>query len=433
MKKLYFIACFLVLLSAGKQVCGQPITDNLLKTILLNRNHELLNKVLKDPVTYRYQIIYTQINRDEHNLPEFKNYYYNFDAGQYFNPASTVKLPLALLALEKLHTIHNPAVNKFTPVQFDSSYAGQITAYKDSTSSNGLPSIAHYIKKAFLISDNDAYNRLYQFIGQQHINRTLHDKGYTDVRITRQFLGFDEDQNRHTNPVRFIKEDGGLLFRQDPAYNTDSFDFSHTVKMGKAYYDRKDSLVNEPIDFTRVNNISLKDLQQILQSALFPLSVPPVQRFNLDKDDQAFFLRYLSQFPSETSYPKYDSSKFYDSYVKFFMRDSSHHLPADVRVFNKVGWAYGFLIDVSYIADFRSNIEFMLSAIVYVNSDEVQNDNKYDYDTIGYPFLYEVGQTIYQYELNRKRLYKPDLSVFKVNYDHRDAGDIRASVKEAEN
>ena len=433
MCKLYFIICFWVLLFAGKQLRGQSLTDSLLKAILLNRNNELLNKVLNDPVTYRYQIIYTQINRDKQNHPELKNYYYNIDARQYFNPASTVKLPLALLALEKLHTINIPAVNKYTPIQFDSSYAGQIAAYKDSTSANGYPSIAHYIKKAFLISDNDAYNRLYQFNGQQLINRNMHDKGYKHVRITRQFLGFDEDQNRHTNPVRFIKEDGGILYRQEPAYNTDSFDFSHTVKMGKAYYNRKDSLVNEPIDFTRVNNISLKDLQQILQSALFPLSVSPAQRFNLDKDDRAFLLRYLSQFPSETSYPKYDSSKFYDSYVKFFMRDSSHHLPAGVRVFNKVGWAYGFLIDVSYIADFKNRTEFMLSAIVYVNSDEVLNDNKYDYDTIGYPFLYELGQTIYQYELNRRRLYKPDLSEFRVNYEHRDPGDTRFSVKEAEN
>jgi len=113
--------------------------------------------------------------------------------------------------------------------------------------------------------------------------------------------------------------------------------------------------------------------------------------------------QYLSQFPSETNYPKYDSSYYYDSYVKFFFRNETHHLPPQVRVFNKVGWSYGFLTDVSYIVDFKNKTEFMLSATLYVNSDSVLNDNKYDYDSIGYPFLYNLGQTIYQYELKRNK------------------------------
>ncbi|MDP9231009.1 MAG: glycoside hydrolase family 9 protein, partial [Bacteroidota bacterium] len=42
-----------------------------------------------------------------------------------------------------------------------------------STAANGFPSIAQYIKKIFLVSDNDAYNRLYEFLGQQTINDKL--------------------------------------------------------------------------------------------------------------------------------------------------------------------------------------------------------------------------------------------------------------------
>jgi hypothetical protein len=80
-------------------------------------------------------------------------------------------------------------------------------------------------------------------------------------------------------------------------YNTDSFDFSQTIKIGKAHYNNKDSLINEPIDFTKVNNLPLEDFQQILQSILFPLSVPARQRFNLTKDDYAFLKQFLSQYP----------------------------------------------------------------------------------------------------------------------------------------
>ncbi|HVE61833.1 MAG TPA: hypothetical protein VNA26_08435, partial [Chitinophagaceae bacterium] len=276
------------------------------------------------------------------------------------------------------------------------------------------------------------YNRLYQFVGQKTINRALHDKGYKNTRIIRQFMGFTADQNRHTNALRFINEDGSLIYAQPPAYNPDSIFFPKQIKIGKAFY-RNDSLINEPIDFTRANNIPLEDLQQMLQSAMFPSSVPARQRFNLSKSDYAFLYQYLSQYSSETNYPKYDSDKFFDSYVKFFFKGDKQPIPGHVRVFNKVGWAYGFLTDASYVADFKNKVEFMLAATIYVNSDEVLNDDKYDYDTIGYPFLYQLGQTIYKYELQRPRIYKPDLSAFKMQYEHRNLNDKRPSIKEVDN
>ncbi len=75
----------------------------------------------------------------------------------------------------------------------------------------------------------------------------------------------------------------------------------------------------------------------------------------------------------------------------------------------------------------------MLSATIYVNSDEVLNDDKYDYDNIGYPFLYQLGQTIYKYELQRPRTYKPDLSAFKIQYEKRNPNDKRLAIKEVDN
>ncbi|MFN2456780.1 MAG: serine hydrolase [Chitinophagaceae bacterium] len=404
----------------------------MLRDILAANKNEVFQQVLQHPQTYRLQIIYTQINRGKKNKPAFKNFYYNYAPDLYWNPASTVKLPLALLALEKLNTMKVKGVNKYTPMQFDSSYERQVALYKDSTSQKGLPSIAHFIKKAFLISDNDAYNRLYQFVGQQNINRSLHEKGYKNIRIIRQFMGFTAEQNRHTNQVRFTKEGGSTIYMQPAAYNTDSFYFPHEIKVGKAYYSRG-TLVNAPIDFTAANNIPLEDLQQILQSVLFPSSVSARQRFNLTKDDYTFLYQYLSQYSSETNYPKYDEHKFYNSYAKFFFRDSLHQPPSYIRVFNKVGWAYGFLTDASFVADFKNKVEFMLSATVYVNSDEILNDDKYDYGAIGYPFLYQLGQTIYQYELKRNRRYKPDLSSFKIKYEHRDVNDKRPAIMEVDN
>ncbi len=409
---------------------AQPRTDAFLVNLLRDNRDSLFQHVIAHPEIYRYQFIYTQINRDIRNNPTLTNYYYRFDSLQYFNPASTVKLPLAILSLEKLHTLEKFGVDMNTPVLIDSSYSGQTSMHRDSTAENGLPSMAHFIKKVFLISDNVAYNRMYEFLGQQTINRRLHALGYPDLRITRRFVRMTEEENRHTNGMRFISADGDLLYTQLPAYNADPFNFSHIHKMGNAHY-TDDSLINAPIDFTRANNVTLNHLQQLLQTILFPESVDKKKRFKISGEDYRFLHRFLSQYPSETNYPKYDSMIYFDSYVKFFFQAGRRKLPDHIRVFNKAGWAYGCMTDVSYIVDFKNKVEFMLTATVYVNSDGIMNDDKYDYDTIGLPFLYQLGQFFYQYELRRNK-YPPDLSRFRMEYT-KQANDGRPSIKEADN
>jgi len=95
---------------------SQPKTDPFLETLIRSNASAFLNDVLNQPDTFQYQIIYTQIDRDKHNLPHFKNYYFNVDRNRYFNPASTVKLPTALVALEKLNEINKPGVDRNTPM-----------------------------------------------------------------------------------------------------------------------------------------------------------------------------------------------------------------------------------------------------------------------------------------------------------------------------
>jgi hypothetical protein len=50
----------------------------------------------------------------------------------------------------------------------------------------------------------------------------------------------------------------------------------------------------------------------------------------------------------------------------------------------------------------------------------------------GPSFLYQLGQTIYQYELTRKRKNAPDLSAFQIQYEKR-LNDDRPTVKDVDN
>jgi len=125
-------------------------------------------------------------------------------------------------------------------------------------------------------------------------------------------------------------------------------------------------------------------------------------------------LHWMSALTKESKYPYYDSTEFDDTYAKFIPRGFIKN--DSVRVFSKAGWAYGFLTDVAYVVDFKNNIEFMLSATILCNSDGIFNDDAYDFENVGYPFMKLLGETVYQYELQRQRKFLPDLSGFKFNY-----------------
>jgi hypothetical protein len=83
-------------------------------------------------------------------------------------------------------------------------------------------------------------------------------------------------------------------------------------------------------------------------------------------------------------------------------------------VFNKTGWSYGHLIEGGYFVDFETGVEFFVSAIVYVNADQILNDDQYETDEVGLPFFSELGEYLYQRELKRKKQLVPDLSRMKL-------------------
>src|SRR5690606_35983719 len=99
-----------------------------------------------EPLKYRLQIIYTQINRDKNNKPVLKNYYFNYDPELYFNPASMVKMPLAFLSLQKLNELNIAGLDRNAEMIFGKNQPWQTAMDIDTTAANGKPTIAHFIK-----------------------------------------------------------------------------------------------------------------------------------------------------------------------------------------------------------------------------------------------------------------------------------------------
>lgn len=391
-----------------------PKDDTLLLS-LLSRYPRYFDNLLRDKDQWRLQIIYTQIDRDKKNKPTLKHRFFNLNPSQYFYPASTVKMPVAFLALQRLNELNLPGLGKNTTLITEAAAPGQTAAYNDPSSEDGRPSVAHYIKKIFLVSDNDAYNRLYEFLGQEYINNTLHKMGYGSAQLLHRLqVSLTEGQNRLANPTRFYDAAANTVYQQPLSQSRFLYQPRQT-SMGEGYMSNG-KLVNAPFDFSRKNQFSLTDLHSVLQSVVLPETVPKSQRFKLTDSDYHFLYTCISMMPRESRFPRYDSS-YTDAYVKFFLFGGGGPVQdTALRIFNKVGDAYGFLTDVAYVADFKKGVEFLLSATIYCNSDGIFNDDKYDYDKVGFPFFKHLGEVIYEYESNRPKKNAPDLSKFSINY-----------------
>lgn len=395
-------------------------TDSMLVQ-LLQQYPQYFNTVLKNTQQWNVQFIYTQIDKGVNGIPALKNYFFNVNPAQYFYPASTVKLPICLLALQRLNELKQQGIDRNTTMITEANEDGQTVVYNDPTTPDGRPSIAQYIKKILLVSDNDAFNRLYEFLGRKYINEQLHQKGYDDAQILHRLsIPLSLQQNRATNPINFFGPDKKIIYRQPMRYDSSIYE-QRNDSIGEGYY-KGDSLIKMPMNFSEKNRISLQDLHNILLSLVFPEKVMASQRFNITKDDKNFILKYMSELPTESHYPPYaaDTANYWPAYCKFLLFGSEKGaLPKNIRVFNKVGDAYGQLTDVAYIVDFDKKIEFFLSAIIYCNNDGILNDDKYDYDNIGLPFMKHLGEVLYEYELKRTKKNVPDLSPLLFNYDGR--------------
>ncbi|OJJ22942.1 hypothetical protein BKI52_00900 [marine bacterium AO1-C] len=384
---------------------------------LLQTQAPQLDSILKNPKKYQVQIIYTKIDRNDKQTPRFTTYHWNVDNNRYFYPASTVKFPAALLALEKLNKLNISGLDKYTPVRFDSVRTPQQSLYIDTTAKDSIPTLAHLIKQIFIVSDNEAYNRVFEFLGQDYIQKTLRKKGYLNTKIAHRLEvgGLTKEDNLYTSPVTFYR--GQDTIYHQPAAKSNAFPASRftNLKLGKAYQ-KNGEIISQPMDFTDYNGIALQDLHDFIKAVIFPEAVPARQRFDLKAQDYQFLYQVMSQFPRESQYPTY--TKEWDSYGKFlFWGNSKEKMPTQVRIFNKIGQAYGFLTDAAYFVDFANGVEFILSATIFVNNNQTFNDNKYEYKTIGFPFLHHLGQLIYNYEKQRPKKVKPDLSQFRINYD----------------
>ena len=378
--------------------------DNVLTQLLNKSEDSLIQKIYSNKAIHEIQILYTQIQRDRESNPIFKEFSYQENPKRYFYPASTVKLPIAILALEKVRRLQRKGVSitRDSPFKIlDQNY--NTISVLDSTHPDGKLTISHLIKKLFLVSDNQAYNYLFDFLGRDSINKSLANKRIYDIQIFHKFSG---STNNNISPeFVFYSEESKEIYRQpSKASKMESKkDDFFGIHKGKGFVENG-ALVKSPMDFSKKNYASLSALNQILKRLIFPNQFPKQESFDLTSEDYEFIKYYMSRTPPEVDVPFYDRDHYYDSYCKFLMYgDLKGEMSDRIRIYNKVGLAYGTLTDVAYIKD-DLGVEFLLAATILVNQNQIFNDGEYEYDDLGIPFLGALGRAVYEYEINKMRL-----------------------------
>ncbi len=394
-------------------------TDTVFLKKLLESKPELFSGILKHPNKNEVQVMYTQIDRDRNNKPSFKTFSYRVNPSHYFYPASTVKLAAVIFALEKINELKVQGLNAYSTMITDTAFKGQTAVTTDQSAADGKPTLAHYIKKVLLTSDNDAYNRLFEFIGRAENNAKLKRYGMTESRIlNRLAIGDSGEREKNTNPIRFYNGEK-LIYSQPAQYDPNNYPLTLTnLIVGIGYLDSKDQLINKPYSFENKNVFTIKDQQSLMKRLMTPEAYPAKERFKLTDIDYQLIYTYMSKLPTESDFPKYDANEFWPSYAKmlFYGRDKNAIMSPNIRSFNKYGDSYGFIIDNAYIVDFKNKIEFFLTAVVQSNEDGIYNDSKYEYETVCYPFLKNLGHSIYEHELQRHKTHQPDLSKYVMSY-----------------
>ena len=374
MKRFFLLACVLCFFSGCKSVKNDPIKK------VLSSNNDAIKKVADQPEHFELQIIYTAVKRKNNGKVILTDYKYNVDASNYYYPASTVKLPIAVLALEKLNGMKNADANT-------------VFAVGDGETKF---SFADDLRKIFAVSSNEASNDFYEFMGRDYINRKMKEKGLKQVRISHRLSAANSGASQ-TKKIAFYNNGEEVLIPSVRDSAIAPLKLNKILK-GKGYYENG-KLINSPMDFSRKNYLSLETLHGTMKRVVFPDNFPRKKRFDLSAENRELLLYNMQNLPRNAGY---DPKEYYDGYCKFFMfGDTKETIPDNIKIYNKVGDAYGTLIDCAYIVDEINRIEFIISATLLVNEDQIFNDDNYDYDEIGLPFLAELGRAFYRLNLEK--------------------------------
>ncbi|MBL6604257.1 MAG: serine hydrolase [Bacteroidetes bacterium] len=353
------------------------------------RKNNFLKEIIKEKEDYEIQVLLTKINHYNSQV-NFQEYKYQLDDNKYFYPASTIKLPIVVLALKKINELRS----KGSEITLKSKI---ILNYKDDYSKlvilDSITSFQNLIADVFLVSDNSASNILIDFIGYNYFNDEMKNAGFYKTYLNHKF-----NPDPYVNSTWQISDlDNNIISSlNDNQKIIKADDNTSGLDKGERRY-LKGEILDESLNFSEKNRSSITDMHNLIKYIFYPDIFDSTNTFNLNVEDYDFLRYWMSRFTYEDIGEKFiGDEKFFETYNKFFIHGDEQSLSNEqIRVYNKIGQAYGTSIDNGLIKNYQDNIEFILTATIYTNKNKVINDNLYEYDDIAVPFLAKLSRAIY--------------------------------------
>ena len=353
------------------------------------RKNDFLKEIIKEKEDYEIQILLTKI--DQYNSKvDFQEFKYQLDDNKYFYPASTIKLPIVVLTLKKINELRS----KGSEITLKSKI---ILNFKDDYSElvirDSITSFQNLIADVFLVSDNSASNILIDFIGYNYFNDEMKNAYFDKTYLNHKF-----NPDPYVNSTWQISDlDNNIISSiNDNQKIIKADEKTNGLEKGERRY-FKGEILAESLNFSEKNRSSITDMHNLIKYIFYPEIFDNTNTFNLNVEDYDFLRYWMSRFTYEDIGEKFiGDEKFFETYNKFFIHGDEQSVSNEqIRVYNKIGQAYGTSIDNGLIKNYQDNVEFILTATIYTNKNKVINDNLYEYEEIAEPFLAKLSRGIY--------------------------------------
>ena len=379
MKRILLLAVFSSLLSCN----SNPIE-------LVLKSDPYLKEIIKDKEDYEIQVMLTKINHNNMKI-DFQNYQYQHDENQYFYPASTIKLPIVVLTLKKINELRS----KGSDITLKSKIIlNNVDNYSNFKLQDSITSFQNLIADIFLVSDNSASNILIDFIGYNYFNDEMQNAGFDRTYLNHKF-----NPDPYVNSTWQISDlDNNMISSiNDNQKIIKADDKTNGLDKGESRYFNGE-ILDESLNFSEKNRFSITDMHNLIKYIFYPEIFDMANTFNLNVEDYDFIRYWMSRFTYEDIGEKFiGDEKFFETYNKFFIHGDEQSVSNEqIRVYNKIGQAYGTSIDNGLIKNYQNNVEFILTSTIYTNKNKVINDNLYEYDDIAEPFLAKLSRAIYK-------------------------------------
>lgn len=356
--------------------------------------------LLADPARYRLQILVTELGTAP-GQPHFTTHGYRADA-EFFFAASAIKTFASVAALRKLETLRDRGVGLDTPLALCKRDARACDKTLDRTNQpDETITLGHELRKMHLVSNNGAFNRLYDFVGHRDINESMRALGFESLTL-RHRMGEQHTLGRITPRMELHGAQGVVVVPQRESTLDDPPTERPGIRVGVAYYGAGHRRFDEPRDFSRKNYVSMVDLHR-LQLAILEPGRAGLPALELSPEHRAFLLAAMTENPEDSVNPRFSNPRLSGARYKLMSVGIARVIGLEhVRYVNKPGRAYGFHIENAYVEDTRSGRAFFVTAGLYVNENGVINDDHYEYDSISRPFFKDLGEVL------ARRLLRPD-------------------------